>query len=61
MFQVVVEPEDDKASGVLLDPAVVDAAELDWPPEMKMLRKGKISHGGWPRRPAFSCPSAAGG
>ena len=61
MLQVVVEPKKNEPPGVFLDAAVVDAAELDRPSEMKMLRKGKISHGGWPRRPAFSCPSAAGG
>ena len=61
VFQIVVKPKYNKPPGVLFQPAVIDAAEFDWPPEMKVLWKRKISHGGWPKRPAFSCPSAAGG
>jgi hypothetical protein len=61
MLQVVGKSKHDKTPGVLFLPAVIDAAELDWPTEMIMLWKRKISHSGWPRRPAFSCPSADGG
>ena len=61
VIHAVPATEHDETPGVPLHPAGVGCAEIFRPPQVKVLRKGELSHGGRLKRTAAFFPFAAAG